>query len=386
MIDHKTITRDIITTLFDVLGRIKLFIVTIIFFIRRIIYVDILNISPKFYYYDNRVSDDSIRYEPVLLETRKNWIKDVTILRKSYRYSKYNDYNKSVGFYILDYGHVYSEGAIPISKNNQIMISTYFDTRKSVSSLYLERSIRSLKKIAVSEELSTAIVLSNCYFPNYYHWILDTLSRLIFFKDSLSIQTPIILPNNSPIFVLESLLLLGYENILITNKNSNFRVKELYVPEFPSEIGNPRKEIVDFLRNKYNKLEKMTTLKTFISRKNAKTRRILNEYDFTHLLDKYNIITVYPEDMTFQEQVSVFQSSSLIVGVHGAGLTNLLFASSSCSVVEIFPSNYHEGCYENLSKLLGLDYYMITYKSNNKNNDIIIDLNEFENVLSILRF
>ena len=49
----------------------------------------------------------------------------------------------------------------------------------------------------------------------------------------------------------------------------------------------------------------------------------------------------------------------MIVGVHGAGLANLAFASKGAVVYELFSEQFQPDMYERLSLLAGLDYYKI---------------------------
>jgi capsular polysaccharide biosynthesis protein len=51
-----------------------------------------------------------------------------------------------------------------------------------------------------------------------------------------------------------------------------------------------------------------------------------------------------------------FAEADVIVAVHGAGLTNLLFARPGATVIEIFPENCIKSTYLWLARQMGLNY------------------------------
>ena len=55
-------------------------------------------------------------------------------------------------------------------------------------------------------------------------------------------------------------------------------------------------------------------------------------------LSKYDFETVYLEGMSIVEQILLFQTAEFVVGVHGAGLTNLVFCEPGTKVIEFMPS------------------------------------------------
>lgn len=61
------------------------------------------------------------------------------------------------------------------------------------------------------------------------------------------------------------------------------------------------------------------------------------------------------EDMTFLEQVRTVESADVIVAIHGAGCTNLIFAHPGTAVVEIFPFMYY-ATFQVLIEQFALEY------------------------------
>ncbi|KAK1633626.1 hypothetical protein BDP81DRAFT_434162 [Colletotrichum phormii] len=62
--------------------------------------------------------------------------------------------------------------------------------------------------------------------------------------------------------------------------------------------------------------------------------------------------------MTFPEQLRIIQSTDVLVGVHGAGLTHTMFLrENGAAVVEIQPSSmFHKG-FRNVAQMLGHNYF-----------------------------
>jgi len=73
----------------------------------------------------------------------------------------------------------------------------------------------------------------------------------------------------------------------------------------------------------------------FISRAQAARRRILNEAAVAALLAKHGFRAVDPGTLSFREQVEIFADAEIVVGPHGAGLTNAAFMAPGGAVVEL---------------------------------------------------
>lgn len=89
-------------------------------------------------------------------------------------------------------------------------------------------------------------------------------------------------------------------------------------------------------------------------------RKLIYDFKRTHKprID-LKISTVYFEEMTFPEQVYTMQTADVIVGIHGAGLTNLVFAKADTPVLEIFPFFYFPIRFKMFSYGFNLDYSYI---------------------------
>lgn len=68
----------------------------------------------------------------------------------------------------------------------------------------------------------------------------------------------------------------------------------------------------------------------------------------------------YFENLTFAQQVRVMQAADVLIGVHGAGLSNVVFARRDTPLLEVFPFAYYAGPFGGVAQSLGLRYsYMV---------------------------
>lgn len=62
---------------------------------------------------------------------------------------------------------------------------------------------------------------------------------------------------------------------------------------------------------------------------------------------------------TLGDQISLFGGAKLLIGPHGAGLSNMVFAAQDASVLE-FPMDPHcNRCFGYMAMALNLDYWVV---------------------------
>jgi capsular polysaccharide biosynthesis protein len=125
----------------------------------------------------------------------------------------------------------------------------------------------------------------------------------------------------------------------------------------------------------------------YISRRQAKFRAVANEAEVEHLLGQYGFETWLPENLpSLRDQVALFAEAEAVVSAHGAGLTNMLFAPSGTTIVEMFEPEYTNHCYWNLSNSLGHKYWFLWGESVNNgrlNNDVKVPLDRLARTLDL---
>jgi len=82
---------------------------------------------------------------------------------------------------------------------------------------------------------------------------------------------------------------------------------------------------------------KTTSRKIFLTRHKTRLRFIENGDEIEVICRNHGYAIVDADTLSPQQQVEVFSSVSHLVGIHGAGLTNMIFCPPGCRVLELFP-------------------------------------------------
>ena len=77
----------------------------------------------------------------------------------------------------------------------------------------------------------------------------------------------------------------------------------------------------------------------YISRSKS-PRGFPNEIELEIFLKNRGVKIIHSQDLTFSEQISVFEFASVVIAPHGAGITNILFSDPRTKLLEIFNNNY----------------------------------------------
>lgn len=198
----------------------------------------------------------------------------------------------------------------------------------------------------------------------YFHWIIDVLPRLSILDMYPQLKSlPMVLPNNVPPAFIKTLEILDIrQENLVPIGQEQFQFDKLYYPSVlspPGPAGQISPWAVSWLRNKFLGHLPPTSEPSgryYITRRDAKKRRLLNEEEFLPRLESEGFELICPGDLSVIEQVRLFSGASIIIGPHGAGLTNMVFAPTSATLIELFPGDYFNGCYWTLTSTLDQHY------------------------------
>ncbi len=123
--------------------------------------------------------------------------------------------------------------------------------------------------------------------------------------------------------------------------------------------------------------------RVFISRRGAKSRRIINEPEVSSYLEGHGFCTIQLEKLSLSEQIHLFQHATHVIAVHGAGLTNLMHATQS-TILELFASEHGiRPDYFQIASIFHLHYYFHCLPSQNSSHDIHLPRKLMDDFLSI---
>jgi len=194
---------------------------------------------------------------------------------------------------------------------------------------------------------------------NYYHWFSECLTRLCV-AEALP-EVPILVPRNLAPFQKETLALLGFgQERLLELDEGCYEVDQLYFPSFPgTTVGFMSNWAFRSLRKAFCHGSVTKGKRLYVSRARVAHRRITNEDEIIRALEREGFTSVDGQRLTVAEQIRLYADAEIIVGVHGAGLTNILFAPAGALVIEILDPEHIVGCYYALATSLNQNYWCL---------------------------
>ncbi|MDY6449400.1 glycosyltransferase family 61 protein [Acinetobacter faecalis] len=228
---------------------------------------------------------------------------------------------------------------------------------------------------------------------NYFHWLVEILPKLVFLakNESIlnSISSIVVHENIKKIKSLyDSLIVImrvyGIDKTIIyVNNQTSIKFKNvLYMSTFNHVLfnfkGNCNKNYTYFLKSSLLEMSDAYKIKIknsidFCSKKfpskffirrgagvSSYNKRNYNEDDISRTLKKFNIVDIYIENYSFEEQIFLFSNAKFIVAPSGAFLTNLIFCKKETVIISWLSSNVSEfSVYSTLACFFDLKMHFI---------------------------
>jgi len=203
---------------------------------------------------------------------------------------------------------------------------------------------------------------------NYGHWMIDGLSRLLLMKQTMNLSDieHIATPKFRYDFQKESLEVLGFspDKFVEISALECVQFEELVCSSAPRGTSSTICPgwIVDEYRKLFpNKSQSGTNKKRlYVSRKDASSRNLVNEDAVIALLQRYGFESVQLSQFNFRDKIALFQQSEFVVGLTGAGLTNIMFCDKGTKLLELFPPSFIHYLYSSIATHLDFDYQYLT--------------------------
>ena len=214
---------------------------------------------------------------------------------------------------------------------------------------------------------------TNVGYSNYYHVMTELLPRLEFFlpfkgKAKLAVSETI------PSYLQEAFDLMGIEktDLFLMNHGKEYSAEILITQPWGMNFIPER---FQFLKQSLTQnVEKQEyTKRYYVSRKNESSRNVQNEEELFPVLSEFNIEVISTESMSLTKQIELFSKAGLIVGPHGAGLSNCMFMNKP-KMLEIRPEHYANDCMKHLALINGATN-QYTIFAENKDSEMNMYLN-----------
>jgi hypothetical protein len=105
---------------------------------------------------------------------------------------------------------------------------------------------------------------------------------------------------------------------------------------------------------------KQANRRIFLTRDLSRGRNIVNMNEILPILSEFHFELIDTDHLSVDQQMKTFSEAGVVIGIHGAGLTNIIFRrNGKLKLLEIFPPNVTDLGFCILSKTYNYDYDMI---------------------------
>lgn len=189
---------------------------------------------------------------------------------------------------------------------------------------------------------------------NYFHWLTEDLPTLMRVVNDPHIEQ-VLLRNDAPRFVLEAAQVLG---VAASEIPRFVRLDHAVLYGKTQDVGWMNPDDVEQVRAFANCVQGYLSdhpRGLFIGRRGY-SRAHGEELALEGALKKVGISPFDPGAYSLRDQILHFRATSVVVGLHGAGLTGLAFSRPGTTLIELVRPDYSNRCYEWLCHAFHLNY------------------------------
>jgi hypothetical protein len=206
------------------------------------------------------------------------------------------------------------------------------------------------------------VIGCNRVWHNYYHWLIQAVPTIDWaLRQRGQHKVTLVLPPLLP-WQQETLALLGYQDVprLTLGISDTYLLPDVEYTEF---LGARMPEIVSHAAvATFRHLDAAVPWtrgwadEIYVARTDTQNRVAVNEAELIDLLDRQGVRIVIPGSLSVAEQIATFRAARLVIGPHGAGMSNIVFCQPGSFVYEMVLRNYPNPCFNLLAQSVGLNY------------------------------
>ncbi len=226
----------------------------------------------------------------------------------------------------------------PITSNYQLVYDCFPYSRQNIVPVPSVLSLFNNKKKYVEKIISFREIFDF----GYWHFFTDILHKAYVLNahDALDKNVPILVSKNLAsqsyfkFFVQNTSLFEGRE-IIVQDDFLMIAQQVFFIKPMPHRPAYYH-QTTQLVKSWKGDLSKKRNI--FLNRSSSRGRFISNMDEVIPVLQKLDIELVDADTLTIQDQIKLFSETVLVVGIHGAGLSNIMFRfPASLTLIEIFP-------------------------------------------------
>jgi capsular polysaccharide biosynthesis protein len=249
---------------------------------------------------------------------------------------------------------------------------------------FLPRRVRHLK--------GTVAYLSNTWVDNYYHWMQLTLPLIRSYREmarGVHIDFYYVGESFQRRMQAETLERLGIAQHQVVREPCRAdRMLTVIYTHPPQHCGLLFRDARGhgFVRSAFRpEIDHNLPRRLYIRRRGVSKRYLINEHELLPLLREYKFETAEMDGLPIRRQADLFGNADIIIGVHGAALTNLLFAKPGAKVIEIIPAGLCESSFFAAASHSRLDYHYVIGSIPDRNQAFSLSAEKLKAILSLAK-
>lgn len=224
--------------------------------------------------------------------------------------------------------------------------------------------------------LKKAILFDGSMGINYFHFMSDVLHKVYLLEKFTTIDCPLLVGKevySKPFFqfLIKDSELSKYNWVVV---DAPMSVEELYVARpmpYEAEYWNRTKSL--FIEN-----DAVIAGRRAIFINRSGTRHITNYEILKPILNEFEIEEFEPGNLNVRQQAEVFNKATHVIGIHGAGMTNVMFCNyNQTKVLELCSNNRIGTQYYWLCTALGINWNMLLGGEAEADQSFELDPDEF---------
>ncbi|ATJ92227.1 hypothetical protein HK16_16025 [Acetobacter senegalensis] len=213
----------------------------------------------------------------------------------------------------------------------------------------------------VPEVTASSLLLRKRGDHNYGHWLVELLPRLWLAEQFMTPEL-LIVPHadHAMTHVIRDSIVLSsarpHQFLALDNQAVCF-FKELSIVDGLTDHGVYMSPLAfaktDIMRGA---VPQIAPQRLYVARPGS-PRCVVQEENLLALLHRHGFRVVDPAGLTFLEQIQLFKNAECVVGVMGAGMTNILFCPPGAKVITLAPATMPDTFFAFIAGLRGLEYH-----------------------------